>query len=117
MAAFYRRDREHGVMGSAAGARLVSANEGEGLSGLSAEGCGGLQALAGALAGGGVVGSEGDTLGGSGAVFLHAFHVSRPGVGAEGAEDRQRGERGCPRVRLGRLGSTETVSHTVSWIF
>jgi hypothetical protein len=47
---FYRRDREHGVMGSAAGARLVSAKEGEGRSGLSAEGCGGLQALAGVLA-------------------------------------------------------------------
>jgi hypothetical protein len=47
-------------------------------------------------------------------VFLH---VSRPGVGAEEAEDRQRGERGCPQVRLGRLGSTKTVSYTVSWIF
>jgi hypothetical protein len=63
---FYRREREHGVSGSAAGARLVSANEGEGRSRLSAEGCGGLQALAGALVGGGVVGSEGDMLGGPG---------------------------------------------------
>jgi hypothetical protein len=78
MAAFYRRDREHGVMGSAARARLVSAKEGEGRSGLSAEGSGGLQALAGALAGGGVVSSEGDTLG-----RRRLVPVSRPWSGPE----------------------------------
>jgi hypothetical protein len=55
MAAFYRREREHGVMGSAAGARLVSATEGEGRSGLSEEGCSVLWRAAGALAGCGVV--------------------------------------------------------------
>jgi hypothetical protein len=59
MAAFYGQEREHGVMGSAAGAWHVPAKEGEGRSGLSAEGYGRLQSLAGALAGGGVVGSEG----------------------------------------------------------
>jgi hypothetical protein len=42
MVAFYRREREHGVMGLAAGAQLVSAKEGEGRSGLWAEGYGGL---------------------------------------------------------------------------
>jgi hypothetical protein len=55
MAAFYRREREHGVMGSAAGARLMPAKEGERRSGLSAEGCVRLQALTGALDCGGLV--------------------------------------------------------------
>jgi hypothetical protein len=54
-AAFYRREREHGVSGSAAGARPVSAKEGTRRSVLSAEGCGVLWRAAGALAGGGVV--------------------------------------------------------------
>jgi hypothetical protein len=72
-------------MGSAAGARLVSAKEGEGQSGLSAEGCGELQALAGALAGGGVVGSEGDTLG-----RRRLVPMSRPWSGPE----RAKGQRG-----------------------
>jgi hypothetical protein len=71
------------VRGSAAGAWLVSAKEGEGRSGLSAEGCGGLQALAGALAGGGVVGLEGDTLG-----RRRRVPVSRPRSGPERPRDR-----------------------------
>jgi hypothetical protein len=81
---FYRREREHGVRGSAAGARPVSAKEGTRRSGLSADGCGGLQALAGALGGGGVVGSEGDTLG------RRRVPVSRPWSGPE----RAKGQRG-----------------------
>jgi hypothetical protein len=55
MEAFYRREREHEVRGSAARARPVSATEGEGRSGLSAEGCSVLWHAAGALAGFGVV--------------------------------------------------------------
>jgi hypothetical protein len=54
-AAFYRREREHGVRGSAAGARPVSAKEGTRRSVLSAEGCGVLWRAAGAFAGGGLV--------------------------------------------------------------
>jgi hypothetical protein len=55
MAAFYRREREHEVSGSAARARPVSAKEGTRRSVLSAEGCGVQWRAAGALAGGGVV--------------------------------------------------------------
>jgi hypothetical protein len=55
MAAFYRREREHGVRGSAARARPVSATEGTRRSVLSAEGCGVLWRAAGALVGCGVV--------------------------------------------------------------
>jgi hypothetical protein len=54
-AAFYRREREHGVKGSAAGARPVSATGGTRRSGISAEGCSVLWRAAGALAGCGVV--------------------------------------------------------------
>jgi hypothetical protein len=53
--AFYRQEREHEARGSAERARPVLANEGEGRSGLSAEGCGVLWGAAGALAGCGVV--------------------------------------------------------------
>jgi hypothetical protein len=45
------------------------------------------------------------------------FHVSRPWVGAGEAGDRHRGERGCPRVRLGRLGRPAVASSTVSLVF
>jgi hypothetical protein len=55
MVAFYRREREHEVRGSTAGARPVSANEGTRRSVLSAEGCGVLWRAAGALASGGLV--------------------------------------------------------------
>jgi hypothetical protein len=55
MAAFYRREREHEVSGSAARARPVSAKDGMRWSVLSVEGCGMLWYAAGALAGGGVV--------------------------------------------------------------
>jgi hypothetical protein len=55
MVAFYRREREHEVSGSAARARPVSANEGTRRSVLSAEGCCVLWRAAGAFAGGGVV--------------------------------------------------------------
>jgi hypothetical protein len=50
-----RREREHEVMGSAAGARPVSAKEDTRRSVLSAEGCGVLWCAAGAFAGCGVV--------------------------------------------------------------
>jgi hypothetical protein len=55
MAASYRQEREHGARGSAERARPVSANGGEGRSGLSVGCCGRLQELAGAFAGRGVV--------------------------------------------------------------
>jgi hypothetical protein len=66
MAALYRREREHEARGSAERARPVSANGGTRRSGLSAGDCCVLWRAAGAFTGGGVVGSEGDTLGGPG---------------------------------------------------
>jgi hypothetical protein len=83
-------------MGSAAGARLVSAREREGRSGLSAEGCGGLQALAGTLAGGGVVGSEGDMLG-----WRRRVPVSRPWSGPERAKGQRGMDAGWERGVIG----------------
>jgi hypothetical protein len=54
MVAFYRREREHEVSGSAARARPVSAKEGRRRSVLSAEDFSVLWRAAGMLAGGGV---------------------------------------------------------------
>jgi hypothetical protein len=99
-AAFYRREREHGVRGSAARARPVSAKEGTRQSVLSAEGCCGLWRAAGAFVGGGLVWCRG----GKGGVlwwFSSDFHVSRPGPGrGEGAPTAGHSRRG--RDTMGR---------------
>jgi hypothetical protein len=55
MAAFYRREREHEVSGSAVGAWPVSAKEGTRRLVLSAEGCDVLWHAASAFAGGSLV--------------------------------------------------------------
>jgi hypothetical protein len=54
--------------------------------------------------------------GGSGCVspFLPGLTA---GVWAGETGSRQRGERGCRRVRLGRLGRTAVASYTVSLVF
>jgi hypothetical protein len=93
MAAFYRRGREHGVRGSAARARPVSATAGTRWSGLSAEGCGVLWCASGALAGCGVVWCRGGKEG-----VLRWSSSSPPcltaGAWAGVAGDRQQGDMG-----------------------
>jgi hypothetical protein len=108
MAAFYRREREHEVSGSAARARPVSAKEGTRRSVLSAEGCGVLWRAAGALAGGGVVWFRGGQVRGPG-VFSSVLPCLTALVGAGEAGDRQRGlhEHG---YRLKANGNSEAHS-------
>jgi hypothetical protein len=109
---FYRREREHGARGSAARARLVSATEGEGRSGLSAEGCGGLQALPGALVGCGVVWCRG----GKGGVlrwFSSVLPCLTAVVWAGETGDRQQGDRGhCGKD----MGTPEVSLHCLQTV-
>jgi hypothetical protein len=87
-------------MGSAAGARLVPAKEGEGQSGLSAEGCGGLQERSGAFAGGGLVWCRGDQ-----ARVASAASVSLRSCRGQKGQTSKEGGRGAALGRLGQTGS------------
>jgi hypothetical protein len=99
MAAFYRREREHEVMGSAAGALPVSAKEGRRRSVLSAEDFGVLWRAAGAFAGGGVVWCRGEQ--------------TRPAAAAVPSPRHGRG----PSDQRGRGGWTRAAcrAHGASW--
>jgi hypothetical protein len=110
--AFYRREREHEVRGSAARARPVSATEGTRRSVLSAEGCGMLWRAAGALAGCGVVWCRGGKEG-----VLRWSSSSPPcltagaWVGVTG--DRQQGDRGhCGKD----MGTSEVTLHCLQTV-
>jgi hypothetical protein len=89
MGAFYRREREHGVMAQTAGARRVPAKEGEGRSVLSATGGEELQRCSGAFVGGGLVWCRGEQVSAAMAASM-SLHSGRGQSGQEGQRRMER---------------------------